>query len=108
MYPRHPEHLKAFDYLGVHAYFLTFCTAQRQKAFTEDAHVELVLSQIRRATRDQCFALTAYCFMPDHVHLLVEGRTHDADLRIHQGSKAAFGISLPAGIRRRLVATIRV
>jgi putative transposase len=79
--PRYPEHLRQFDYVGPHAYFLTFCTAGRQRLFTEDTRVEVALSQIRRAASVHHFELVAYCFMPDHVHLLVEGATADADLR---------------------------
>jgi Zn-dependent oligopeptidase len=34
--------------------------------------VELVLSQISRAANEREFAVIAYCFMPDHLHLFVE------------------------------------
>ena len=44
-----PERLKAFDYIGPHAYFLTYCTNQRHEAFID--HVlrddESVLSVAR-------------------------------------------------------------
>jgi putative transposase len=49
--------------------------------FIEPAVVELTLGQIRRTCREQGFALLAYCVMPDHVHLLVEGMTESSDLR---------------------------
>ena len=74
--------LKAFHYLGPYRYFLTFCTADRHTAFTDAAVVALVLSQIVRAADEQGFAVIAYCFMPDHVHLLVEGTAPDSDLRV--------------------------
>jgi putative transposase len=35
-----------------------------------------------RTAEQQCFAVLAYCFMPDHLHLLVEGTSDSADLRI--------------------------
>ena len=76
-----PEHLKTFDYLGVYRYFLTFCTYQRHHGFTDAERVDLVRSQILRVSIEQQFALIAYCFMPDHVHLLVEGQTAQADCR---------------------------
>jgi putative transposase len=81
MYPRHPEHLKAFDYVGPYAYFLTFCTNHRHLAFVQRDRVDLVKSHILRAAADERFAITAYCYMPDHVHLLVEGTAEDSDLR---------------------------
>jgi putative transposase len=37
--------------------------------------------QFRRAAVDEHFALLAYCFMPDHVHLLVEGQSVDSNCR---------------------------
>lgn len=41
----------------------------------------MVLSQILRTTVSQGFAVVAYCFMPDHLHLLVEGTQRDANLK---------------------------
>ena len=73
--PRQPQHLRVFDYIGFHAYFLTFCTFERSPVFITADAVALVLEQISRAARDCSFAVLAYCFMPDHVHLLVEGRS---------------------------------
>ena len=69
--PRHPEHLLAFDYTGPHRYSLTFCTESRRAAFTEAPVVQLVLKHFLQQADQQGFAMLAYCFMPDHVHLLV-------------------------------------
>ena len=79
MMNNNPGHLKGFSYLGLHRYSLTFCTEQRQRLFTDGVVVDLVLQQIVRASREQKFAVLAYCFMPDHVHLLVEGTAEDSD-----------------------------
>ncbi len=76
-----PDRLKAFDYVGLHRYFLTFCTFERQQRFTTCDVVDLVLLQIQRAAGEQRFAIIAYCFMPDHVHLLVEAQADDSDAR---------------------------
>jgi putative transposase len=76
-----PEHLKTFDYLGVHQYFLTFCTHRRIHIFVREDSVALVRTQIERAASEQRFALLAYCFMPDHVHLPVDGQADDSDCR---------------------------
>jgi putative transposase len=70
-----PGHLKSFDYTGPHRYSLTFCTNQRAQTFVEPSGVEIVLKQVLRAAADQRFEIIAYCFMPDHLHLLVEART---------------------------------
>ena len=38
-------------------------------------------SQIPPFFAGRGFAVPAYCLMPDHIHLLLEGTTDDADLR---------------------------
>jgi putative transposase len=76
-----PAHLKTFDYLGLHQYFLTFCTYERHRLFLESDAVVSVRTQIQRAASDQQFAVIAYCYMPDHVHMLVEGQADDSDCR---------------------------
>jgi putative transposase len=79
--PNHRPRLKQFDYLGTYRYFLTFCTHNRESAFLKSPIVELVLAQILRASIENGFAIPAYCFMPDHVHLLLEGTAPNSDLR---------------------------
>jgi putative transposase len=76
-----PGHLKTFNYLGEYRYFLTFCTHQRHRAFVSAERVDVASTQILRAAADERFALTAYCYMPDHLHLLAEGRTAASDCR---------------------------
>jgi len=71
--------LKTFDYLGFYRYFLTICTRDRTRLFIGDESVRLVLMELSRTADDQCFAAIAYCFMPDHVHMLVEGNHPAAD-----------------------------
>jgi putative transposase len=76
-----PARLKAFDYVGYHRYFLTFCTNERRLVFIAPEPVACVLTQFRRAATAYGVALSAYCFMPDHVHLLAEGTHVNADGR---------------------------
>jgi putative transposase len=78
---RHPEHLATFDYVGPHRYSLTFCTDSRRPCFTEAPIVELVLKHFLQQAQEQGFAIVAYCFMPDHVHLLIEGLRADSDCK---------------------------
>jgi putative transposase len=81
MFTGTPGHLRTFDYLGEYRYFLTFCTNRRHRAFVHEARVELVNTHILRAAADEGFVLTAYCYMPDHLHLLAEGRVAASDCR---------------------------
>ena len=76
-----PGHLKTFDYLGLHRYSLTFCAHRRRHLFITPAVVGLVLMQISRAAIENEFAVVAYCFMPDHLHLLIDGRSDTSDCK---------------------------
>ncbi|MGE0445154.1 MAG: transposase [Vicinamibacterales bacterium] len=80
MHP-YPQHARGFDYTGHHRYFLTFCTFNRAPHFTEADKVRLVESHLLRTVGESDFADLVHCFMPDHLHLAVEGRREDADLR---------------------------
>jgi len=74
-----PGHLKGFSYVGLYRYSLTFCTDARRNLFADRDVVELVVQQLLRAANEQKFAVIAYCFMPDHLHLLIEGISDDSD-----------------------------
>ena len=80
MLPKRPR-LQSFDYLGKYRYFVTFTTHDRAPSFTDPDVVSLTLTQILRSAGCCQFALLVYCFMPDHVHMLVEGLSANADLR---------------------------
>jgi putative transposase len=76
-----PGHLKGFSYVGLHRYSLIFCTDGRRRVFADAAAVELVVQQLLRAAREQKFSVIAYCFMPEHLHLLIEGTSDNSDGR---------------------------
>jgi putative transposase len=98
-----PAHLKTFDYIGLHQYFLTFCTNERRRLFLESDAVVAVRAQIQRASSDHRFAVTAYCYMPDHVHLLVEGQADDSDCRqFISRAKQYSGFHFKAAFGQRL------
>jgi REP element-mobilizing transposase RayT len=75
-----PEHPPA-DEAGLPRYVLTFTTRRRRHLFRPAPIVHLVLDQISRAAGETRFAVLAYCFMPDQVHLLVQGQTAGADCK---------------------------
>jgi REP-associated tyrosine transposase len=81
MFTGRPARLKTFDYIGVHRYFLTFCTFGRQDLFVTADHVAVAYEQFLRAAEQEWFEIPAYCFMPDHVHLLAEAQSDDCDGR---------------------------
>ena len=75
----YPPHNPVLPYIGKQRYFLTFCTKEREDTFEDDAGVELVLAQFLRAAGRYRFEVIAYCFMPDHVHLIVAGKDDQSD-----------------------------
>jgi len=98
-----PKRLKTFNYIGCYHYSLTFCTFRRNWYF-EDGHlVRLIEEQLSRTAPEHHFDELAYCFMPDHLHLLLSGLQEDASLlpcvevmrqRSSCAAKAAQGILL--------------
>ena len=103
MFTDKPEHLKKFDYLGRHQYFLTFCTVGRKQFFVKADAVDTVRTQIERAAGEESVALTAYCYMPDHVHFLAEGKADDSDcLRFVARAKQFSGFHYHAKFGHRL------
>ena len=69
----------------------------------ESVVVELVLSQILRAAEQEQFAVPAYCFMPDHVHILAQGVTEHSDCkRLIKSSKQYSGYMYKQQFGQRL------
>jgi putative transposase len=76
-----PKRLASHNYVGPALYFLTFCTYERAKALSDHEVAARTLEQFRRTAAIEQFAILAYCLMPDHVHLLVEGIAATSDLK---------------------------
>ena len=75
-----PPFIAGFSYLGSYAYSLTCCTSAKAHHFASAPIVTAVLAQISRTAHERHFAVLAYCFMPDHLHLLVQGLLADSHL----------------------------
>jgi len=78
--PRRPR-LRHFDYLGTYAYLITIATHGRKSYFSDRNTVQLILPVLEQTVRDKYFLLYAYCFMPDHLHVLLRGNDSKADLK---------------------------
>ncbi len=76
-----PRRLHGFSYTGLARYFVTICTYGKRQSFRDNAVATTTLLQFRQAAYDEKFAILAYCLMPDHVHLLVEGKDHQSNFR---------------------------
>jgi len=75
-----PPRIRGFEYRGTYAYSLTLCTFRRASHFTAAPAIDLVRLEILATAAHFAFDVCAYCFMPDHLHLPVQGTTADARL----------------------------
>ncbi|MDD5529484.1 MAG: transposase [bacterium] len=72
--------LKSFEYKGFYQYYITICAFQKNRYFT-DSNIVNNLLKILKNTACQCqFSVLVYCFMPDHLHLLIEGKDESSDM----------------------------
>jgi len=67
-------------YRGSRAVFLTFCTSQRAPHFRSADVVGAAREQLLRAAADERVEIAIYCFMPDHLHMLVESGFEENDV----------------------------
>jgi len=77
---RRKNRLAADLYRGRRIYFITITTTARKPVFVTDAMVSGHLEILGRASSDHAFDVVAYCYMPDHVHLLIAGSKSESDL----------------------------
>jgi putative transposase len=78
---KHPRRLDSADYLGYRAYSLTICTYNRTRPFIDAVTVDLILLQFLRTAIDERCEILAYCFMPDHVHIVLIAHAENSDLQ---------------------------
>jgi len=79
-FPRRPR-LKDFDYIGTYAYFLTILTKDHTACFKEAEVIGSLIDMLIETARSERFDVLAYCFMPDHLHLLVIGKDDKSNLK---------------------------
>jgi putative transposase len=73
--------LDDFSYRGEYEYSLTICTASQRRWFVDAPTVARARTPLLQLASEYKFEVTAYCFMPDHVHALVTGTSAESDLR---------------------------
>ena len=90
-------------YFGQQWYFLTTCTQDRlprlRDATLVGGHLELLAGR----ADSEFFHIQAYCFMPDHLHLLVNGTRETSDcLAFINGFKQRSGFAFKQSVGKRL------
>jgi len=79
-FPKRPR-LKDFEYIGTYAYFVTILTKDRGAYFRQVEVVDGLIAILVKKARSERFDVLAYCFMPDHLHLLVIGKDDNSNLK---------------------------
>ena len=78
---RKPRRLKDFSYRGYYRYFITIRSHGFKHHFVRDEIVTQIIEILKGTAEQERFSVWAYCFMPDHLHLLIEGGDDNADMR---------------------------
>lgn len=73
--PRLPDEA----YRGCQRYSITIATNQRTHVFTHAAIFDAMRSILKVAAEKTGFRVWVFCFMPDHLHLLIEGIAAKSD-----------------------------
>jgi putative transposase len=72
--------LPASEYIGRKWYFLTMVVEGREHRLLDPPRVVEHLDHLQECAQASHFQIPAYCFMPDHLHLLTNGIEENSDL----------------------------
>ncbi len=70
---RKHNRLKNFTYEGDYAYFITICCHGNGNYFKDKTTVFNIFKVLNSISSEMNFPIMAYCFMPDHLHILTSG-----------------------------------
>jgi putative transposase len=79
-FARKGNRLSFSSYLAQRSYLATLCTRDRKAIFTSPQIVQLMVCSLSEQARLHFFEVYAYCFMPDHCHLLLCGIDSSSNL----------------------------
>ena len=68
-------------YRGEVAASFTACIAGKHELFTNGDTIAIFLGALRRASGQHECKVLIWCFMPDHLHVVLQGRGPSSDLR---------------------------
>ena len=81
MHRPRPVRLPGLPYVGGGRYHLRTSTSWQHPAFTNAETVAAASGLLLQLAEERQVAVFAYCFMPDHVHVLLDARDDSAALR---------------------------
>ncbi len=68
------------NYICLGWFFVTFCCSDRHPTFRQHSACRGFIEILRHESARHGFSVHAYCLMPDHAHILVQGLQADSDL----------------------------
>jgi putative transposase len=74
-----PHRLPRLCYRGAVTVSITACICDRRPVFTRVTVVNPFVELLRRGSEMCSCRVLIYCFMPDHLHLVLQGENADAD-----------------------------
>lgn len=77
---RRPHRLPREEYVGQKTVSYTLCVEPRVPLFTAARVVESFVAILGEEIAKHRCRVPVYCFMPDHLHLMVQGLEEDSDL----------------------------
>src|SRR5215471_19088409 len=78
--PRKKIRFAREEYVGRRIYFITVCTQNRRPIFGDGDLAKGAIESLKRVSSSMDILVHAFCVMPDHVHLLLEGKTNKSDV----------------------------
>lgn len=79
-YPKRARLKDKNFYNGIRAYFITINTYNKQRFFTKPNIVKSMVKYLKQIADINEFDILAYCFMPNHLHLIIYGQTVKSNL----------------------------
>jgi putative transposase len=97
---RKPNRLPAESYRGQQAYFLTLCVRDRKSVLSDSMLVSALLALLEETCAAHSFHVYAFCFMPDHLHLILVGESDSSELArlIRAFKEAASAVARKSGV----------
>ena len=72
--------LSDFSYKGYYQYFITLRCHNQSSHFADSNLTSEALRALHKTAKQRDFHIWAYCFMPEHLHLLIEGKAENSDM----------------------------
>lgn len=80
-FPIRPRLKEKSSYMGERGYLVTINTHSREKYFCNKTIVHQTVEILGDVSCEMDFDVIAYCFMPDHLHLVLTGKSQQSNLQ---------------------------